>query len=354
MIWTITPNPAMDITYHLPALNLGQSHRVEDVTIRPGGKGLNVAFVAAQMGVDVQVVGFLGGSVGQDIAQLTTARAKSLPGSITPHWLDGPELTRKSIAIVADGDATVFNEAGSPLKQGAWEALYRLVQEEIGPDDIVTINGSLPALAPIDALGKLVEHCQQAGAYTIVDTSGPALLAAARSGARLLKPNHLELAQVTGTDSVLTGAHTLLAEGKPGMWLAVSMGEKGMALIRSLPDDADVLDIWQAFPASRLDGNPTGAGDASVAALAVHAPALVNPGGRSEHQIRILPDLLEENDPSQALKGDLPGEALALKTAVAWSAAAVLKPVAGSIDEHAASSMFSSIPVHHYYAKVQK
>ena len=44
MILTVTPNPALDITYHVArALRLGEVNRVDAVSERAGGKGLNVA-----------------------------------------------------------------------------------------------------------------------------------------------------------------------------------------------------------------------------------------------------------------------------------------------------------------------
>lgn len=39
MILTVTLNTALDITYRVPALRPHASHRVTEVTERPGGKG---------------------------------------------------------------------------------------------------------------------------------------------------------------------------------------------------------------------------------------------------------------------------------------------------------------------------
>ena len=45
MILTLTPNPAVDITWHVDQLTPGTTHRVPPAVARAGGKGLNVARV---------------------------------------------------------------------------------------------------------------------------------------------------------------------------------------------------------------------------------------------------------------------------------------------------------------------
>ena len=50
MITAITPNPALDVTYEVDELLLHRTTRVRAVHERPGGKGVNVARVAAALG----------------------------------------------------------------------------------------------------------------------------------------------------------------------------------------------------------------------------------------------------------------------------------------------------------------
>ena len=70
MIWTFTPNPALDITWQAPDQTRGQVHRITEYSQRPGGKGLNVSRVLEQLGVPNHATGFLGGATGQAIASL--------------------------------------------------------------------------------------------------------------------------------------------------------------------------------------------------------------------------------------------------------------------------------------------
>jgi tagatose 6-phosphate kinase len=64
VILTVTLNTALDITYRVRSLRPHASHRVSEVTERPGGKGVNVARVLAALGHEVTVTGFAGGHTG--------------------------------------------------------------------------------------------------------------------------------------------------------------------------------------------------------------------------------------------------------------------------------------------------
>ena len=67
MILTVTCNPAVDVTYQVDRLAVGEVHRVATVHERPGGKGVNVARVLHALGHDVVVTGLAGGGTGTDI-----------------------------------------------------------------------------------------------------------------------------------------------------------------------------------------------------------------------------------------------------------------------------------------------
>ncbi len=106
----------------------------------------------------------------------------------------------------------------------------------------------------------LIAVGKDAGVPVIVDTSGPALLRAADAGATVLKPNAAELVEATGVADPVEGARSLIARGTELVLL--SLGAEGMLAVTAT-----------ALVHARLDeplaGNPTGAGDAGVAACAV-------------------------------------------------------------------------------------
>lgn len=292
MILTITPNPAIDETYSLEQLDIGGTNRVDAPLRRAGGKGLNVARVVHSQGLPVIALAPIGGGAGEVFAQelLTSGLAHELIPVLAE--------TRRSFAIVEHGTGrtTVVNERGGALSEDEWALIRQSILELL--DSGVTVlaaSGSLPEAADPDFYPWCVRQAAARGIPSIIDTSGPALLAAARAGATVLKPNHHELAQVTGTGSLVAGATVLLEAGAQHVY--ASAGEEGLVhFAAATPGE------WSSAKlAEPLAGNPTGAGDSVVAAIA----AGLHNG--EDHDTQILP------------------------RAAAWSASAVLMPAAGEL-----------------------
>lgn len=303
MILTVTPNPALDLTWHVDRLQPGETHRVGPGASRAGGKGLNVARVLHAQGHDVIALTTSGGGVGAEFAAELVA--SGIPHRLVP--VAAP--TRRSIAIVdeAAGETSVLNERGDALSPDELAALRANVVELAHDADAVAICGSLPPGFGPDELGELVRALTVAGTPVIVDTSGPAMLAAARAGAIAVKPNAEELLAATGLTETTAGIAALLELGA-GIVVA-SLGAEGLVVAT-----ADAPDIRARLPRA-LRGNATGAGDAAVAAIAAavaEAPGLTanTPDGESA-RIRLA------------------------RRATAWSASAVLMPLAGELSpEH--------------------
>src|SRR3954449_6470576 len=94
VVLTVTPNPAVDVTYTVPGIHLGASHRVPAPLNRAGGKGLNVSRVAHQQGVPTLAIATVGGVTGELLrADLQTATIPHLLVPVAPE-------TRRTIAFV--------------------------------------------------------------------------------------------------------------------------------------------------------------------------------------------------------------------------------------------------------------
>ncbi|WP_460802632.1 1-phosphofructokinase family hexose kinase [Microbacterium sp. GXF6406] len=286
MILTVTPNPAVDMTWEIDRIVPGGSHRAETGAVRAGGKGLNVARVAHAQGVDVLAVTTAGGATGAEL------RAELEASGVPHHLLPVAAATRRSIAWVdrSLGDTTIVNERGISPTTAEWAEFVGAVHEQAALASVVVISGSFPPGAPEGLLEALIAASGERP--VIVDTSGPLLLAAADAGASVLKPNRAELSDATGLSDPLDGARELLRRGAGLVML--SLGEEGMLAVTR---DA----VLSARLSAPLAGNPTGAGDAAVSAVAT----LVAEGITDTETI--------------------------LRRATAWSAAAVLMPLAGDI-----------------------
>ena len=107
MILTVTPNPAVDVTYHLDELRPGAVHRVDDVVSRAGGKGINVARVLRQLGVASEAVLLgSGGKARRIVAELGEQGVLATPV--------GRMSVRRTVVVHAgDGTTTSLWEPGS-------------------------------------------------------------------------------------------------------------------------------------------------------------------------------------------------------------------------------------------------
>lgn len=286
-ILTVTPNPAVDVTYSVDRQTLGETVRVRGVDRRPGGKGLNVARVLRQLGRDVAAVHPLGGDAGHWIAEALAH--EGLPAVTSP--IAGE--TRTTVTVV-DGitHPTLLAEPGPALTDVEWDALTAAVQASLQPGDWVVVAGSFPPEATDAHCTGLIAGVRDRGGRVLVDTSGPLLLVAADAGADVVKANAQEVREATRDDET---SRALARLGRGGSLVVLSRGSDGLLLRR--PDGS----IREQTGLPGMTGNPTGAGDAATAGFL----AAVADGRHDE---------------------------AALAWAAIAGAAAVLRPVAGEID----------------------
>ena len=291
MILTITANAALDITYTVARVTPQTSHRVTQVQQRAGGKGINVSSVLALLGVANVATGLIGGSTGQVIARDLETRG------ITHRLFGIGEESRRTINVVGttQDDSTIFNEPGPHITTQDWEGLLHAIQRLLTSENVsvVVAAGSLPPGAPKDAYRTLTDLARASGALSVIDAAGDALMAALAAGPDVIKPNRAELSAVVGLDDPVEAAHQL--QGRGARTVVASLGAQGVVVI---PPGESAYWSWLQEP---QHGNPTGAGDAMVAAVAAGLSA-----GESWPQI--------------------------ITDAVACSAGAVLQPLAGTVD----------------------
>jgi len=291
VIVSVCLNPALDITYTVTALRPGASHRVRSVQRRAGGKGVNVASVLHQQGVDSLVAGPVGGTIG---AELTAGLDRAgIAHRLTP--IVG--ATRQTVTVVDDDTATVLNEPGPCLTSNEWSTFRGDFAAVTRDATVVTISGSLPGGVPGDAYGQLVSIAHGTGTTVVLDCDGEALIAALHAGPDVVKINDTEAGTATGLetdsdDDVFATAEELHALGAAAV--VITRGSAGVAA--RTPSRR-----FTSRPAGHVDGNPTGAGDAFTAGLATAIEAGL----------------------------DWPSR---LRRASAWAAAAVAMPTAGVLD----------------------
>ncbi|HYH31150.1 MAG TPA: hexose kinase [Pseudonocardia sp.] len=304
MILTVTPNPALDVTYRVPALTPGAVHRVTEVAVRAGGKGINVARVLHRLGARAAVLGLGGGDGGHRI------RAELIAADLDVELIDAlPDVRRTLVVHGGDGVTTSLWEPGpAPVDPAAAaDALLTAVRDRLDAVRVVTVSGSLPAGLDPALPARISAACAEHGTPAVLDLDGAPLRSAAATVGAVLMPNTEELAALTGRHPADAAdaaglARELVGPGGASAVVA-TLGAGGLVVVT--PTAA-----VHARP-PRVTGNPTGAGDAACAAVARYLAAA----------------------------GPLPASPTALGPvrelathAAALSAASVLRPVAGEVD----------------------
>ncbi len=293
MILAVCLNPALDVTYDVDALVPGASHRVRSVRERAGGKAVNTARVLAQLSVEVGLCGLAGGSRGSRL------RAGLAGTGIEDRLTPVAGETRQTVAVVAGDVVTVLNEPGPRVSAQEWQSLLADVERALPGARALVVSGSVPPGVPGDGYALLVRLARGHGVPCVLDAGGEQLGAALDEGPAVAAPNDTEAAEAVGApltspEEALEAATRLSA--RSGGAVVVSTGRDGLVA-------AAGGRRWRVAPPRVLEGNPTGAGDALTAALAL---------GLAEG--RALPETLAD--------------------AVGLAGAAVVRPVAGEVDVH--------------------
>ena len=301
MILVVALNPALDVTHRLDHVDWAGVNRPAAVHVSPGGKGLNVARVLRSLGADVLLAGLAGGHTGNVVR--SALRDTGIPACLVPTSGD----TRRTFAVVdaGRGETAIFNEPGPRISPDEYTAFLQRYADAIAHSSAVVLSGSLPPGVPDSAYADLIGLAAGAGVPSLLDTSGPALVAGVAAGPAIVKPNLAELAAAVGCElprpagrpseqcaDVLQAAGQLRAAGAGAV--VVTLGADGLLALTE-------GGCWHAVTPA-VSGNPTGAGDAAAAALALGLSAGSPWAGR-------------------------------LAQAAALGAAAVAAPVAGEYDD---------------------
>ncbi|MFI9152851.1 1-phosphofructokinase [Streptomyces sp. NPDC053367] len=266
MILTVTPNPSLDRTYEVPALERGEVIRATGERMDPGGKGVNVSRAVAAAGRRTVAVLPLGGAPGALVADLLQAQGIE----VAPVPVAG--ATRSNIALAeSDGVLTKINAPGPELTAAEQELLLETVRDRSAGADWIACCGSLPrGLAP-SWYADVVARAHAGGARIALDTSGRALLEALPARPDVVKPNAEELAEAVGRPLATVGDALKAAEElreRGARAVLASLGADGQLLV----DDAGT---WFGSARVTVVRSNVGAGDSSLAGFLIaggHGP----------------------------------------------------------------------------------
>ena len=260
MIATVTLNPALDKTMLVPGFVIGGTNRGRVERVDLGGKGINVARAARQLGCPVSAFGFLAAGDGPAISQALAAAG--IPNDFV--YVPGETRVNLKIKDPQAGTETEINQPGFEVEPAHIERLELKIREHAERCSVMVFSGSLPPGVPSDVYAGFIRIARQCGARTILDTNGAALKKGMIACPDLVKPNRAEAEELLGTriaseEQLLRAGCELLALG-PRM-AVISLGKDG-----ALGTAAGKF--WRVRPPAVEAASSIAAGDSMVAALA--------------------------------------------------------------------------------------
>jgi 1-phosphofructokinase len=255
MIVTVTPNPCLDRTAEIAELEAGHVCRIIRNRIDPGGKGVNVSRVLSAAGSPTLAVMPLGGVEGEKLAGLLVQEQVPVIGVAIA------ESTRTNMTIVErSGRTTKINERGPSLSEEEFRAFRQTILENIRGAEWLVACGSLPLGVPDEFYSELVDEARANGVRIAVDATGIGMQKVMAAAPDLIKPNHLELADLVGRElntlgDVITCAQGLVAHGISQV--LVSLGAYGAVLVTE-------SGTWHAISDPVEVRSTVGAGDSAL------------------------------------------------------------------------------------------
>lgn len=261
MILALCLNCSLDTRYTVPGFRAGAIHSVPPPSVTAGGKGLNLARVAAQLGAEVTALGLVGE---RELDFFTAAMAAQ---GVQPRFTPVPVPSRRCLNIVDPrGDApTEILEQGWPVSAEYLDAVLGLAEELAPQASVICASGSVPPGLPADAYARLGKLARKFGRPFILDARGEHLQQGLRGLPFAVKPNRAELEAWAGTplQTELDIAAALCRLVREGTELAVvSLGAEGAMAVGQGR-------LWRVRPPRVQAVNTVGSGDAFAAGLAV-------------------------------------------------------------------------------------
>jgi 1-phosphofructokinase len=256
---TVTLNPAIDQTVTISNFAAGEVNRVEHSRSDPGGKGVNVASILADVGHSVAVTGFLGRDNSITFEDLFARKG------IVDRFVRIAGQTRVGIKVSDPllQQTTDINFPGQPPQPPDIEALVSTLQQLDA--EWFVLSGSVPPGVEPSFYRVLVQTLKARGRKVLLDTSGAALRMALEAAPNAIKPNLHELEEIVGRPISESDTAVLVEAVRPlerrGVQLVViSMGDRGACFL------SDSIVVTARPP--RVDVKSTvGAGDAMVAGI---------------------------------------------------------------------------------------
>lgn len=225
MICAVCLNPCIDKTVEIDQFTYGGMNRIRASREDGCGKGVNVALVARQMGMESACIGFLFEENGALIAD----RLRDAGAREDCIWLPGRVRTNMKVFDREKSRITEINESGAFISEADQARMVERVRQWSARCDTMVFTGSLPPGCPAEFYKTLMEAAQ-GRCRCVLDAEGEKLTRGMEARPFLIKPNQYELELRTGRElktvrDIKRAALDCVAEGV--QIVAVSLGGDG-------------------------------------------------------------------------------------------------------------------------------
>jgi tagatose 6-phosphate kinase len=255
MILCVCPNPAIDKFVEIDKFKMGEVNRANKEFSYPGGKGIHVALGIRELGEDVAVIAFWGGSAGLWIKQECEARGIACYG---PE-LDTLARTCLTIKTKDDFNETEILGTGPIINGSDYAKFIDQYEELLTKTDIVSMSGSWPKNTVDATYSFFIERAKQLNINSFIDCSGETLVKALIKRPYAIHLNHHEGFDIFKTNDPVEIAHLL---GEYCKYAAITCGDKGLYLF-------DGNQIVHALSKVENVISAVGSGDSLMAGLIV-------------------------------------------------------------------------------------
>ncbi|HEU4739000.1 MAG TPA: PfkB family carbohydrate kinase [Solirubrobacterales bacterium] len=250
-----SPNPMVSI-----AIESFSAEGGDDIHIHPAGQGVWVARMAAELGADPVLCGFIGGEVGSVLRPLleqmpVELRLVETAGASGTYIHDRRSGEREPVA----------QSAAFPASRHEVDELFSITIAAALECDLLAVCGPYPDnTVPLEIYGGLVADVKSNGVPAIVDLSSPRLDKSLEGGPDLVKINDWQIAgYISGpvdTEEQMRSAMERVADAGAGSVIVTRAGDPALAL-----RDGKFQELT---PPKFERGSREGCGDSMMGALA--------------------------------------------------------------------------------------
>lgn len=249
------PHPMLSITVESLTSEGG-----DDIHVHAAGQGVWVARMAAELGADPVLCGFIGGETGTVLRPLLEQMDVEL------RLVETAEASGCYLHDRRSGERVPIAQAAAmPPSRHEIDELFSTTVAAALDSGVLALCGPFPGEAlPLEIYGNLVADVKANGTPVIVDLSPPRLDSALEGGPDLVKINDWEIARyVEGpvdTEERMRAAVRKLIDAGAGS-VIITRAEEPAMVVRG--DDA-----WELVPPRFERGSREGCGDSMMGGLA--------------------------------------------------------------------------------------